>query len=85
MTFRHTRGNAFGSGLLTLTLVAGLLLSCLVGCDNTEVQTIIWEGLNDLSVALVDALFQAIKPGTDNGQPVTVSWLAAPTPLAHLA
>ncbi len=81
MTFRRMRGNASGTGLVTLTLVAGLFLSCLVGCDNTEVQTIVWQGLNDLSVALVDALFEAVKPTTSNGETVTVSWLAAPTAL----
>jgi hypothetical protein len=50
-------------------------LAGLVGCDNPEIQTALWTGANDLVVSLVDALFLAFKPGSDQITPVTTSWL----------
>jgi len=64
-------------GLVALVALGGLFLLGTVGCDNPDVQNTIWKGANDLAVSLVDALFQAIKPGTNTTTttPVTVSWI----------
>ena len=79
MTSNPLRRNGFYACPIALILVAGLLLGGLVGC-TPEVQTTIWSGLNDLSVSLVDALFQALNPVTnDTPTPVTVSMLNGPT------
>lgn len=43
-----------------------------VGCDNTQVQTAILGGLQDLAASLLDAFFILITPQPDNTTPVTV-------------
>lgn len=50
-------------------------LAGLVGCDNPDIQDALWGGANDLAVALIDALFLAFKPGTEDTSTVTTSWL----------
>jgi hypothetical protein len=83
MTSSPNRQSAFRVSPLVLILAAGLMLGCLVGCDET-VQATIWTGLNDLAVSLVDALFQALDPANDTPTPVTASILdgAIPSPWA---
>ena len=79
MTSNPIRRNGFYACPIALILVAGLLLGGLVGC-TTEVQTTVWTGLNDLSVSLVNALFQALNPvTTETTTPVTVSMLNGST------
>jgi len=65
-------------GLVALVALCGLFLLGTVGCDNPDVQNTIWQGLNDLAVSAVDAIFLAIKPvtSTTTTTPVTVSWIA---------
>lgn len=74
MTSSPDRQNAFCVRPLVLIAAAGLLLGCLVGCDQT-VQATVWDGLNDLAVSLVDALFQALDPTKNTPTPVTASIL----------
>jgi hypothetical protein len=59
-------------------MLAGMVfvgLAGLVGCDNPDIQDALWSGANDLAVSLIDALFLAFKPGTNDTTPVTTSWL----------
>ncbi len=80
MTSSPDRQNAFRGRPLVLIVAAGLLLGCLVGCDQT-VQATVWDGLNDLAVSLVDALFQALDPTQNTPTPVTASVLDRTTAL----
>ena len=52
---KHRRSNLLLAGV-------AVTLAMLVGCDNTEVQSVIVTGLNDLAVTLVDALFLTLSP-----------------------
>ncbi|HSW45092.1 MAG TPA: hypothetical protein VLM89_05930 [Phycisphaerae bacterium] len=67
-------------GLILLTAFTLILWPGLVGCDNPAVQDAVWNGMNDLAGALVDALFLAFKPGSDQTTPVEVSWLTHARP-----
>jgi hypothetical protein len=72
MTSNPVRRNGFYACPIALILVAGLLLGGLVGC-TPEVQTTVWKGLNDLSVSMVNALFQALNPVTTDTTPTPVT------------
>ncbi len=57
------RPQGFLAGPIVLVMIAGLLLGGVAGC-NTEVQSTIWKGLNDVTVSLVNVLFQTFNPTT---------------------
>lgn len=75
MSCRPIAGSVRRPRTTLLAASAVVAMAALAGCDNPDVQDAVWNGANDLAVALIDALFLAFKPGSSQTTPVTVSWL----------